>query len=81
MSSQLFERESKVKISVVCPVWVQIRILETDRNRPVGLGSDLDAAGRRETEAIRTEVWAALEAGFSPEFVAEKIFDGIRHSA
>jgi len=66
----------KVKVSVLCPAWVNTRIAESDRNRPA-------SAPRRERERTSHEqrmeglVRAAVAGGIPPHVVAEKVLAAI----
>ena len=62
-----------VKVSVLCPGWVNTNIADSGRNRPVHLQSDesVDGAG---SEMLRQ----FLEQGMSPDVVAGKVFEAIR---
>jgi NAD(P)-dependent dehydrogenase (short-subunit alcohol dehydrogenase family) len=66
----------KVKVSVLCPAWVNTRIAESDRNRPA-------SAPRRERERSEREqrmeglVKAAVAGGIPPHAVAEKVLKAI----
>lgn len=64
-----------VKVSVLCPGFVNTRILDSDRNRPAELA---DAApplpGRDEMEPMIRQL---LASGQSPETVAAAVFDAV----
>lgn len=62
-----------VKVSVLCPGWVNTKIADSGRNRPAHLQSDesVDPAG---SEVLRQ----FLEQGMSPDVVAEKVLEAIR---
>lgn len=66
----------KVKVSVLCPAWVNTRIAESDRNRPAD-------APRRERERTEHEqrmdslVHAAVANGIPPHVVADKVLRAI----
>jgi len=62
-----------VKVSVLCPGWVNTKIADSGRNRPVHLQSDesVDGAG---SEMLRQ----FLEQGMSPDVVAGKVLEAIR---
>lgn len=67
---------SPVKVSVLCPGFVDTRILDSARNRPAPLA---DAAppspGTSETEQAVRQLVAA---GLAPSEVAERVFEAIR---
>ncbi|HZT66372.1 MAG TPA: SDR family NAD(P)-dependent oxidoreductase [Acidimicrobiales bacterium] len=65
---------AKVKVSVLCPGWVNTRIHEASRNRPAGLGGDQ----AREVDESRMQLMAqVISSGLPPEQVAEKVFEAI----
>jgi NAD(P)-dependent dehydrogenase (short-subunit alcohol dehydrogenase family) len=75
----LAERGAKVKASVLCPGWVNTRIMDSARNRPAELQNAPDAeALSPELEAAEEEMRRAAEAGVPPRIVAEQVFAAIR---
>jgi len=67
----------KVGVSVLCPGWVKTRILESERNRPPSAGSE-PARMTAEGKAIAEQMRQSLEAGLTPEQVADDVFQAIR---
>jgi NAD(P)-dependent dehydrogenase (short-subunit alcohol dehydrogenase family) len=64
-----------VKVSVLCPGFVQTKIADSNRNRPMDLADGADRLRPAEFEAaIRT----AIATGLPPEAVAELVFAAIR---
>ncbi len=64
-----------VKVSVLCPGFVQTKIADSNRNRPAELADGADRLRPVEfEEAIRT----AIASGLSPAAVAELVFAAIR---
>jgi NAD(P)-dependent dehydrogenase (short-subunit alcohol dehydrogenase family) len=70
---------SPVKVSVLCPGFVVTRIMDAARNRPTDPHQDppkpeasLGAIGAE--QALR----AGVDAGFTPDEVAQQVFEGIR---
>jgi NAD(P)-dependent dehydrogenase (short-subunit alcohol dehydrogenase family) len=69
-----------VKVSVACPGWVQTRLGDSERNRPLELRPEPDAPPQ-------SPLWGALEqrirelivAGLAPARVAECVLDAIRN--
>lgn len=63
----------QVKVSVLCPGWVNTKIHESARNRPEhlqeGITPDADAASM---------LRGLIEAGMAPDAVAEKVRDAMR---
>lgn len=75
----LAERGAKVKVSVLCPGWVNTRIMDSARNRPAALQNAPAAEMTTpEGEAAEAEMRRAAEAGLSPQAVAEQVFAAIR---
>ena len=66
---------ANIRVSVLCPGWVDTRINESDRNRPAGAINveKLDPMGR----AFRERVSKALKVGLKPREVAELVFKSI----
>lgn len=83
LSEQLYtslaQRNAKVKVSVLCPGWVNTRIMDSERNRPGELRNESgDLPTGPEAEAIVQSMRDAAQAGLSPRQVAEQVFDAIR---
>ena len=80
LACELAARGAKLKASVLCPEWVNTRILDAERNRPQAL------ANVPEEQHTSPEMVAALQAlrewlakeGMPPSQVAERVFDAIR---
>ena len=70
-------RQSKLRVSVLCPAWVKTRIHLSDRNRPAGgdtaLPSTLDPVATK----VGLAVMNAVENGIPVEQVANDVFDAI----
>jgi NAD(P)-dependent dehydrogenase (short-subunit alcohol dehydrogenase family) len=64
-----------IKVSVLCPGFVQTAIADSDRNRPQAL-QNADAAPR--AEAMEQIVRQALATGLPPSQVAQDVLDAIR---
>jgi len=78
---ELALNQSAVRVSVLCPGYVNTRMVDASRNRPAGLQNDPDLETRRRTKhaAEEQEVREAVAAAMSPEEVAEVVIDAIRH--
>ena len=72
----LEERQSRVKVSVLCPGLVRTNIINTERNRPAELRNEPVALSPK-MEAGRAAFQAALEASMAPGQVAEMVFEAI----
>jgi NAD(P)-dependent dehydrogenase (short-subunit alcohol dehydrogenase family) len=82
LSEKLFydlgENENKIKVSVLCPGWVQTRILDSERNRPPEFLNNSDEMTiTPEMEATMREYQQAVENGMSPGEVANQVFKAI----
>jgi NAD(P)-dependent dehydrogenase (short-subunit alcohol dehydrogenase family) len=73
---ELAERGARIKVSVLCPGFVNTRIMESARNRPGHFSTteSLDPVSSARWEAIRQLV----PAGIPPEQVADAVFAAIR---
>lgn len=76
---ELAERESKLRVSVLCPAFVKTRIFDSTRNRPARfVPDDAGEMAGPEKEACREALRERVEAGITPEEVAEMTFAAIR---
>lgn len=75
MHKELEMIQSKVKVSVLCPAWVNTRIHESDRNRPAG-EVQLDESNEAAIQ-FRDMVAGFLKAGLTPEHVAQMVLDAV----
>jgi NAD(P)-dependent dehydrogenase (short-subunit alcohol dehydrogenase family) len=71
--------KSLIHVSVVCPAWVQTRILDAARNRPPELAEGPHGPVRAEVvqkfdDAFRKRI---IEQGLTPEVVAQKVFEAV----
>jgi NAD(P)-dependent dehydrogenase (short-subunit alcohol dehydrogenase family) len=73
---ELAQRQTKVKVSVLCPGFVNTRIHDAARNRPSALR--VEQPWSEEQEAIQASIQARLEAGMPPAEVASHVFAAIR---
>lgn len=72
-------QKAKIKVSVLCPGWVNTRIMKSERNRPPELQNEPDQRPPGpEDEAILREMLQAVEAGMLPSQLARNVFDAIR---
>lgn len=70
---------AKVKVSVLCPAWVNTRIMDAVRNRPAELWNEPPSdTGSPQTEMIEQGFRQAVAAGLTPEQVADQVFNAIR---
>jgi NAD(P)-dependent dehydrogenase (short-subunit alcohol dehydrogenase family) len=72
-------RNTKVKVSVLCPGWVKTRIMDSGRNRPPELQNEPGSEPPSpERAAILASFYQAVQAGLSPQVVADRVFQAIR---
>ena len=77
LAAELALHGSPVKVSVLCPGWVNTRINEADRNRP----PELQPPAEEDTtmaEMGRQMLDSLLKSGLHPSEVAGKVLDAIR---
>ena len=76
---ELALRGAKIKTSVLCPGFVKTRIMDGARNRPARLQNDpAEVKMGPESVALIQFMLQAVEAGMSPEQVADIAFQAIR---
>jgi NAD(P)-dependent dehydrogenase (short-subunit alcohol dehydrogenase family) len=73
------QMSANIRVSVLCPGWVDTKINESDRNRPGGAVSEetLDPMA----SAFRDMVGKALKSGLKPRDVAELVFKSIQENS
>ena len=75
----LAERHAKLRVSVLCPGWVNTRIMDSDRNRPPELQNEpISGPISPDLEAIVQEMRHAAQTGMPPQQVADFVFNAIR---
>ena len=76
---ELALRGAKVKTSVLCPGFVNTRIMDSARNRPARFqnGPAEEPMGP-ESEVVVQRIRQAVEAGMPPQQVADSVFKAIR---
>ena len=77
LAAELLLFGSPVKVSVLCPGWVNTRINEADRNRPAEL-APRDDQDTSMAEMGRQVLDGLLKSGLQPSEVAGRVFDAIR---
>jgi len=71
--------KSKVKTSVLCPGYVNTRILESDRNRPAELqNAPITIPPTPEAIAAFQEIQQVIQNGMPPQQVADHVFQAIQ---
>lgn len=75
----LAEKNAKVHVSVLCPGWVNTRIMDSERNRPAELQNEpVVELTDPEREKVIQDMKQAAQTGMSPEQVADIVFKGIQ---
>jgi NAD(P)-dependent dehydrogenase (short-subunit alcohol dehydrogenase family) len=76
---ELALRGANVKVSVLCPGFVNTQIMDSARNRPARLQNDpTEEQLGPESEALLQFLRQAVEAGMPPQQVANIVFQAIR---
>jgi short-subunit dehydrogenase len=70
--------ESKIGVSVLCPGWVNTKIMDAERNRPAALSKTVADLPDAQREAMDTAVRNFLKTGLEPSAVADQVFEAIR---
>lgn len=79
LALELAERNANIKVSVLCPEWVNTRITEAERNRPTPLqNAQTDSPPSAETQAAMQALARVVKAGISPAQVADAVFEAVR---
>jgi NAD(P)-dependent dehydrogenase (short-subunit alcohol dehydrogenase family) len=77
---ELAQRGAKVKVSVLCPGWVNTRICDAERNRPIELRNDARTLSINPAdEAVLQAGREAAQHGMPPDQVADCVFQAIRN--
>src|SRR5262245_17864537 len=75
LAQELATVGAPVKVSVLCPGFVQTRIADSDRNRPAGLA---DGAARERPAEFEQVIRTAIAGGIPPSEVAALVASSIR---
>lgn len=83
LALELAARGAKLKVSVLCPEWVNTRIMDAERNRPQALQNAPEEQHMSPEMAAMVQaglqtVRQLVQAGLPPSQVAEMVFDAIR---
>ena len=71
-------RNAKLSASVLCPGWVDTKILESARNRPAGLTPAAALAPSVQAQQRREAIQGLLKNGIPPEKIASLVVDAVR---
>jgi NAD(P)-dependent dehydrogenase (short-subunit alcohol dehydrogenase family) len=77
LAGQLAARDARLGVSVLCPGWVQTRIMEAERNRPDALARPGDAPSPAAGE-IAQALRQSAATGMPPEPIADAVFGAVR---
>jgi short-subunit dehydrogenase len=78
LSNELMMRGSKLRCSVLCPGWVNTRIIESERNRPEAPRED-PGPEAAQFAAMRKIVEQLIASGLDPNVVGDIVVDAIRN--
>jgi NAD(P)-dependent dehydrogenase (short-subunit alcohol dehydrogenase family) len=68
---------SNVKVSVLCPGWIQTSIMDSQRNWPDRLGPRPASTDNELVQLFDSNVRALVEGGMPPAAVAEQVLDAV----
>ncbi|MDD5723889.1 MAG: SDR family NAD(P)-dependent oxidoreductase [Syntrophales bacterium] len=71
-------KKANIKVSVLCPGWVNTKIVDSERSRPADLRNKAESTPvSPEHNAIEEGFRQAIQAGMSPQEVADYVFEAI----
>jgi len=76
--AELTSAGARIGVSVLCPGFVKTRIMDSSRNRPAELTEGMVWMVSPAAQAFREQFRSMLDAGISPDSVADKVLDAIR---
>ncbi len=68
---------TKIKVSVLCPAWVNTRLADADRNRPAELANE-PVGGVAQPDALKEAIRQLLKTGLTTEQIADSVLTAIR---
>ena len=68
---------AKLKVSVLCPAWVNTRLVDADRNRPAELANE-PVEGAAQPDALKEAIRQLLKTGLTTEQIADDVLTAIR---
>ncbi len=68
---------TKIKVSVLCPAWVNTRLADADRNRPAELANE-PVGGAAQPDALKEAIRQLLKTGLTTEQIADSVLTAIR---
>ncbi len=83
LALELAARGARLKVSVLCPGFVNTRVMDAERNRPLALANvpekqQMSPEVAAMTEAAMHAFRQLIQAGLPPSQVADLVFDAIR---
>jgi NAD(P)-dependent dehydrogenase (short-subunit alcohol dehydrogenase family) len=79
LNHELTMRQTKRKVSVLCPAYVNTGVIDSDRNRPEDLKNDpAEIKEHPEYDTYIESVIQQIKTALDPNRVAELVFDAIR---
>jgi NAD(P)-dependent dehydrogenase (short-subunit alcohol dehydrogenase family) len=79
LAIELAQRGAKLKVSALCPSWVNTRIIDAERNRPATLQKTPEEQQiGPEMEAAAQVIRKVVQAGIPASQVADTVFEAIR---
>ncbi len=79
LALELAQAGAKIKVSVLCPGWVNTRIMDSSRNRPAELQNAHEPPITPEATTRAEAMRQLVMSGIPPEQVADNVFDAIRN--
>ena len=76
--NDLRDRGTKLKASVLCPGWVNTRIMQSERNRPEAPREELSEQSAARGEMMRETVEGLIQAGLDPAEVGRMVVDAVK---
>jgi len=76
--NDLRDRGTKLKASVLCPGWVNTRIMQSERNRPEAPREALNEQSAARGEMMRKTVEGLIQAGLDPAEVGRMVVDAVK---
>lgn len=77
---ELKQINAKIKVSVLCPGWVNTQLFDSARNRPAEFIHSSSQIERTSNDLVALEqsFHQAMQFGMSPEIVADRLFQAIK---
>ncbi len=69
--------QTKVGVSVLCPAWVNTKIVDSGRNRPAEVANESDELSPI-AQMLHDYTRQVVNAGVSPDVIADRVVDAVR---